>query len=150
MHTEMTSLKSNAHDCSVFSVNDTAVCCDMDDCTVLKNPASVELNCENDVQDCEWTPLGIFDPEFLDHVLDQPSDQLEPNFFNWWVSDKLSQDVIDKVILSHKVIKSGLPNRYGYRIPLHTNWNLSLMQSLLAEYDDLEVIEWLRYGFPIS
>ena len=42
------------------------------------------------------------------------------------------------------------PNRYGCRIPVSSNWNIQLLKSLLADYEDLEVVEWLTYGFTIS
>ena len=54
------------------------------------------------------------------------------------------------IMLAHKVIESGWPNRFGCRIPLHTKWNLQLFDALLMDYEDREVIEWLRYGFTIS
>ena len=38
----------------------------------------------------------------------------------------------------------------GCRIPLHTNWNIPLMKSLLTDYDDHMVTEFLQFGFPIS
>ena len=57
---------------------------------------------------------------------------------------------IDHIFIAHKVIQSGVPNRFGCRFPIHTNWNLPLMQSLLSDYDDQEVVEWLQFGFPIS
>ena len=52
--------------------------------------------------------------------------------------------------MAHKVIASGKPNRWGCKIPIHSNWNLPLFQSLLHDYDDIEIIQYLRYGFPIS
>ena len=52
--------------------------------------------------------------------------------------------------LAHLVMLSGKPNRFGCRIPLNTNWNLQLLESLLQDYPDKGIVEWLRFGFPIS
>ena len=52
--------------------------------------------------------------------------------------------------LAHRVLRSGVPNRFGCQIPVKSNWNVQLMESLLHEYEDKEVVNWLRYGFSIS
>ena len=57
---------------------------------------------------------------------------------------------IQDILLAHKVTTSGLPNKEGCRIPLNTNWNLLVFQELLEGYHDLEVLQWLKYGFSIS
>lgn len=49
-----------------------------------------------------------------------------------------------------RVMKSGQYNRWGLRIPLPTTWNLELLESLLVDYEDKEVVEWLRFGWPID
>ena len=46
------------------------------------------------------------------------------------------------------VLQGGYPNRYGARIPVHDNWNLNLMWDLLTGYEDQEVCEWLKFGWP--
>ena len=53
-------------------------------------------------------------------------------------------------MLAHKVIDSGVPNRFGCRIPVNSNWNLPLFQSLLKDYYDQDLLEWLEFGFPVS
>ena len=51
---------------------------------------------------------------------------------------------IDRDIQRHQdVITGGYPNRWGARIPVPTKWNLELLHSLLHEYDDREVVEWM-------
>ena len=52
--------------------------------------------------------------------------------------------------LSQQVIASGLPNRFGVQVPLCTNWKLDKFQELLEGYEDMEIIEWLKYGWPIG
>ena len=47
-------------------------------------------------------------------------------------------------------MQEGYPNAWGARIPLETNWNLELLASLLEGYEDKVVVDWLRYGWPIS
>ena len=55
----------------------------------------------------------------------------------------------DKDIKLHQeVVRKGYPNRWGARIPVQSNWNLELMDSLLRHYEDMEVVDWIRYGWP--
>lgn len=54
------------------------------------------------------------------------------------------------VQLSWRVIESGTFNRYGVRQLVSTKWNLDLLETMLIGYDDSEVVEWLRYGWPVS
>ena len=69
---------------------------------------------------------------------------------NRWVNEYEINSNIADVLLAHKIIESGKPNRFGCRIALCTNWNLTLLDMLLADYDDREVVEWLKFGFMIS
>ena len=50
--------------------------------------------------------------------------------------------------LHQEVLEKGYPNRWGAQIPVKTKWNLELLQALLVNYEDREVVEWLRYGWP--
>ena len=54
----------------------------------------------------------------------------------------------DDISLHNKVWEQGYPNRWGAKIPLKNRWNLEAMDQLLQEYEDREVVEWLRYGWP--
>ncbi len=50
----------------------------------------------------------------------------------------------------HKVRETGLPNILGARIPLPTTINLELLDSLLRNSDDRYIVEFIKYGWPIS
>lgn len=52
--------------------------------------------------------------------------------------------------LHKRVAAYGVCNRFGARIPVNFHWNLSLFDSLLFDYEDREVVEWLRFGWPIN
>lgn len=54
------------------------------------------------------------------------------------------------ILLSWKVRQTKNFNRFGARIPLPTKMNLTLWDSLLENYHDREVIEWLKFGWPIG
>ena len=58
------------------------------------------------------------------------------------------QLVNDDLMMTHLVKEGGYPNRYGARIPISTHWNLDLMKELLKDYQDKEVVEWMKYGWP--
>ena len=56
---------------------------------------------------------------------------------------------IDKDLRIHQeVCDKRYPNRWGARVRIDTRWNLELFQQLLQEYEDREVVEWLKYGRP--
>lgn len=51
----------------------------------------------------------------------------------------------------HEAVKqSGLPNYKGCRIPLKTRWNCEFLTQELRDYDDNQIVEFCRYGWPIS
>ena len=49
-----------------------------------------------------------------------------------------------------QVLNNGYPNRWGAKIEVESRWNLQLLEEQLTQYDDKEVVEWLRYGWPAS
>ena len=48
--------------------------------------------------------------------------------------------------LHQAVMEGGYPNRWEARRPVKTQWNLEKFEELLENYDDKEVVEWIRYG----
>ena len=42
------------------------------------------------------------------------------------------------------------PIYLGARVPVPTHWDLSLLETLLADYEDKLVVDFLRYGWPMS
>lgn len=48
------------------------------------------------------------------------------------------------------VRESGKPNVYGLQIPVASNWNFSLLESLASSASDREVIAFLQYGWPLN
>ena len=44
----------------------------------------------------------------------------------------------------------GKTNIYGARVPLKTAWNLRLMKDLAMSTADREVVEFMRYGWPLN
>ena len=51
---------------------------------------------------------------------------------------------------SFSVRASEKPNYLGARIPIPTHWDLDLLESLLEDYEDKLVVEFLRYGWLMS
>ena len=58
--------------------------------------------------------------------------------------------MIQQVMLANRVIDSGCPNRWGCRIPVKSTWNLDYLRHELKDDQDIDNIEWLKFGFPIS
>ena len=80
-----------------------------------------------------------------DHIPHGKAPEVAPDWIQRWL-DKNDPDVR----LHNKVIKGGYPNRWGARIEVESTWNLPLFASLLKDYPDAEVVEWLRYGWPLG
>ena len=51
------------------------------------------------------------------------------------------------VELSNTVLAHGYPNAYGARIPIATHLNLEAFEQMLQGYHDIEIIQFLRYGW---
>ena len=98
----------------------------------------------------QWTPVANYAPEFIDTNLDMPDEMIDPEFFNSIIDCNTQQNFIEDILLANMVTNSGVHNRWGCRIPVKSNWNVNLFDSLLSEYHDREILEFLRYGFPIS
>lgn len=56
----------------------------------------------------------------------------------------------DDLHLAQVVRNSGKPNVYGVRIPVSTNWNFDLLNSLATTVTDREVVQYLRFGWPLN
>ena len=86
----------------------------------------------------EWVP-----PEETPPTPNPTELAWEPTWIYKWRCNhdediKLHQEVLDK----------GYPNRWGARRPVKAKWNLDKFEELLHDYEDKEVVEWLRYGWP--
>ena len=67
----------------------------------------------------------------------------EPEWIQQWLGEN------DEDIAMHEaVVKGGYPNRWGARLPVNSRWNLQRFEELLGSYEDIEVVEWLSYGWP--
>ena len=96
------------------------------------------------------TNFWVHTQEFEDSELDIPSAPVDQNFFNYFTECSTQQSFVYDILLAHKIADSGMPNRYGCRIPLATGWNLQAMDMFLTDYQDREVLEWLKFGFTIA
>ena len=88
--------------------------------------------------------------EMEEAYLDTPDRVVKVQEFQEWVQRHNTDSMIQDIMIAHKVIDSGIPNRYGCRIPIQSNWRIENFRYKLGEYEDLEVLEWLQFGFPIS
>lgn len=46
--------------------------------------------------------------------------------------------------------KFSVPNRWGLKAHSLIQWNLQLLEDLLTSYTDKEVVQWLKYGWPLG
>ena len=60
-----------------------------------------------------------------------------------------SESAKSVVDLCYRVQREGYPNIYGAKVPLIPRWDLEIFSQMLGpEYDDLAVLEFLKYGWP--
>ena len=52
--------------------------------------------------------------------------------------------------IAEVVMQDGRPNVLGCRIPLKSNWNFQLLDSLCESRYDCEIVQFLRYGWPLN
>ena len=98
----------------------------------------------------EWETIIWYNPDQVGTELDEPAYDVEQESFEFFIRKQEQDRFLEDLLLAHKVLDSGVPNRWGCRIPVRSNWRLEEFSALLNEYHDIEIIEWLRYGFPIS
>ena len=57
--------------------------------------------------------------------------------FNWVEANK-------------QIRRSGLINAKGCKIEIPSVWNIELFEELLSGYEDMEIIKYLHYGWPVE
>ena len=63
--------------------------------------------------------------------------------------ERLRMEIGNEDLMRAKVVgDKGYPNMFGARIPVPSKWNLDVFQELLKDYDDKEVIQGLKFGWP--
>ena len=94
----------------------------------------------------EWTYLGHGEwgpPEESINYIEIPHIDTDPELVYKW---RCTTDV--DIQLHNEVITKGYPNRWGAKIPIRTKWNLEKFSQELEDYEDKEVVEWMKYGWP--
>ena len=60
-------------------------------------------------------------------------------------------DTIEQVVNIADIIKAtGLPNYKQARFPIKSNLNLPAWEKYIADYPDQRIIQYLKFGFPLS
>ena len=106
-------------------------------------------NCEEAVSSNKVSQYSTIQDE--EEMLDIPDKYTRLSEFQMYVDYDTQQSMVEDVILACKIIQSGVHNQFGCCIPVRSAWNLTQFEHLLTQAKlDCEVIEWLRYGFPVS
>ena len=88
----------------------------------------------------EWSPPEEQPIEGNDETLVR-----EPDWIcKWWTT------IDEDIKLHQEMLDGGYPNRWGARRLVNTKWNLEHFKELLRDYEDNEVVEWIRYGWPMG
>ena len=61
-----------------------------------------------------------------------------------------NQQFVTPVFQHIIVSKHGLPNAFGARIPVLTPLNIPTWESKLLDYHDRQIVDFLRYGWPVN
>ena len=70
------------------------------------------------------------------------------NTVDSWVES--ATQVWQQVRMVQRIQELGMPNVYGLRIPIKTNWNVELLHQLVTSTSDREVVQFLTYGWPLN
>ena len=83
-------------------------------------------------------------------VLDEPGQMVTTKHFpTASITEQVRMQTDNKDLMAWFMVrKHGYPNRYGARLPITTHWNLDEFERLLDGYKDIDIIEWMRYGWP--
>ena len=57
---------------------------------------------------------------------------------------------VEDIRLTNMVMRSGVPNKVGCRIPVKSGWKIDNFRQKLTGYHDIDIIDWLTYGFTLS
>lgn len=93
------------------------------------------------------TDLGNINECMKDIISDSDNDNLQV------INASFEQDNtsnFEPVVLHDIVFNSGFPNYLHERIPLHTTLNIPLWRSMLIDYSDHEIVEFLEFGWPVG
>ena len=67
---------------------------------------------------------------------------------NWeYINWEPDWEMVEKI---NRASRDGRYNRFRLKELVKNHWNFILMRSLLEGYDNIEVVEWLQYGWPIG
>lgn len=67
-----------------------------------------------------------------------------------WVCAPVLSSIQRDIDIVNQVQAWGVPNVFGARIKLDSCWNFELMQQLVTSTCDREVVEFLKYGWPVN
>ena len=71
-----------------------------------------------------------------------------PASFSW--PPLLTSDWTDIVNTHKRINLSGLPNFSGLKIPVKSKLNIKNWRSLLNDYKDADICDFLEFGFPVG
>ena len=122
------------------------------------NLAQRWMRCLSDSNECnEFVPLlgrdilsdsGIFSTGFVDPVVESNTVLAEDDYPVYPAAGVWS--VADYCSANKAIRNSNCPNARGVRIPIPTSLNIGYLERNLVDYFDKEVIEFMKYGWPLS
>ena len=92
-----------------------------------------------------WLSLNLIGSKD-DVELDSPEDPERQE----WGSLTMTQEMDQWVRIIELVVLSGEINKNNCRIRVNDKWNFDLMEILLVGYEDIEIIDYLKFGWPVE
>ena len=117
---------------SPLEINSVTPSVECEDIAQSLNENSTQHN--NALQDNyqQFISVDSYAPEFVHTILDIPNQITHQELFELNIKQFYSQSMIYDIMLSHKIIESGVPNRWGCRIPVRSNWQVDKFEEILT------------------
>ena len=71
-----------------------------------------------------------------------------------YLAEGVSEEEINRCefwVMANRITrKTGKPNHEEAKIQVNQDWNFEILEKWLQEYEDKEIIEYLKYGWPLN
>ena len=122
----------------------------LDECPSAKKWQHIQnnLDSKSDTQNTDlWVQYSLLNFEHeTESDIDTPAVCEFQNFSPVVITGEMQQ----QLAIIETVMKPGQYNYQGCKIPVNMKWNVELLDSLLLNYIDKDITQFLRYRFPIE
>ena len=117
-----------------------------------KNQDTEHIDTQTDEIDftAEWNTQWVYEGHGNWQQTEQDKQMKDTKTFKTATTlDRLRMETENPDLLRAAMVREkGYPNRFGARIPVPSKINIDELEDRLQGYEDREVVEWMRYGWP--